>query len=115
MLELLGVELLLAVAGPAAEFSPKFCSVHLLRHVHLSGGVPGCLGPAASSCSSCWGRCCVLTSNPMILSVLECLGVELLLGVVGLAVEFAPKVCSGHLPRLKEQFKNFKKIFIYLS
>ena len=30
------------------------------------------------------------------LGVLECLGVELFLGVVGLAVEFAPKVCSGH-------------------
>jgi hypothetical protein len=27
------------------------------------------------------------------------LGVELLLGVVGLAVEFAPEVCSGHWPR----------------
>ena len=31
--------------------------------------------------------------------MLECLGVELSLGVVGLAVEFAPKVCSGHWPR----------------
>jgi hypothetical protein len=27
--------------------------------------------------------------------------VELLLGVVGLAEEFAPKVCSGHHPRLE--------------
>jgi hypothetical protein len=35
----------------------------------------------------------------MILEVLECLGVELPLGVVGLAVEFVPKVCSGHCPR----------------
>ena len=31
--------------------------------------------------------------------MLEHLGVELPLGVVGLAVEFAPKVCSGHWPR----------------
>ena len=35
----------------------------------------------------------------MILGMLEHLGVELPLGVVGLAVEFAPKVCSGHWPR----------------
>ena len=35
----------------------------------------------------------------MVLGVLECLGVELPLGVVGLAVEFVPKVCSGHQPR----------------
>ena len=42
-------------------------------------------------------RCCVLlTSGPLILSVLEHLGVELPLGVVGLAGEFVPKVCSGH-------------------
>jgi hypothetical protein len=42
------------------------------------------------------GRCCVLlTSDPLILGTLEHLGVELPLGVVGLAAEFAPKVCSG--------------------
>jgi hypothetical protein len=46
------------------------------------------------------GRCCVLlTSDPLILGVLEHLGVELPLGVVGLAAEFVPKVCSGRLPR----------------
>ena len=33
--------------------------------------------------------------------MLERLGVELPLGVVGLAVEFAPKVCSGHWLRLE--------------
>ena len=33
------------------------------------------------------------------LGVLECLGVELPLGVVGLAAEFVPKVCSGCHPR----------------
>ena len=37
--------------------------------------------------------------DPLILGVLECLGVELPLGVVGLAEELAPKVCSGHQPR----------------
>ena len=31
----------------------------------------------------------------MILDVLECLGVELPLSVVGLAVDFMSKVCSG--------------------
>ena len=35
--------------------------------------------------------------DTVILGVLEHLGVELLLGVVvGLAVEFPPKVCPGH-------------------
>ena len=49
---------------------------------------------------SCWSQllrvlgCCVLlTSDPMILGVLECLEVDLPLGVVGLVVEFSPKVC----------------------
>jgi hypothetical protein len=37
--------------------------------------------------------------EPVILGKLECLGVELLLGVVGLAAECTPKVCSGHQPR----------------
>jgi hypothetical protein len=31
--------------------------------------------------------------------MLGCLGVELLLGIVGLAAEFVPKVCSGQGPR----------------
>ena len=34
--------------------------------------------------------------DTVILGVLEHLGVEFLLGVVGLAVELAPKVCSRH-------------------
>jgi hypothetical protein len=38
----------------------------------------------------------------MILEVLECLEVELPLGVLGLAVEFTPKVCSGLQLRLEE-------------
>ena len=33
--------------------------------------------------------------------MLEHLGEELLLGVVGLAAKFGPKVCSGHQPRLE--------------
>ena len=39
----------------------------------------------------------------MILGMLELLGVELPLGVVGLAVEFVPKICSGYWPRLEGQ------------
>ena len=35
----------------------------------------------------------------MILGMLDCLGVELPLRVVELAVEFVPKVCLGHRPR----------------
>ena len=35
----------------------------------------------------------------LILGTLESLGVELPLGVVGLAVEFAPKACSSRQPR----------------
>jgi hypothetical protein len=38
----------------------------------------------------------------VILSVLESLGVEVPLGVVGLAAELAPRVCSGHRPKLEE-------------
>jgi hypothetical protein len=41
--------------------------------------------------------CCGTGFDPMILGVLECLGMELLLGVVGLAVELTPKVFSGCL------------------
>jgi hypothetical protein len=39
----------------------------------------------------------------MILGVLECLEVDFPLGVVGLAEEFAHKVCSGHQPRPEAQ------------
>ena len=40
--------------------------------------------------------------DPLILDMLEHLGVELSLGVVGLAVELSLKVCSGHWPRRQE-------------
>jgi hypothetical protein len=43
----------------------------------------------------------------MILGVLELLGVDLSLGVVGLAVEFLPKVCSGHRLRPEGQIHFF--------
>ena len=39
--------------------------------------------------------------DPVVLGMLERLGVELLLGVVGLAVAFTPVVCSGHRLRLE--------------
>ena len=60
---------------------------------HWSGRVPGCLGPTGPSYFLCWGRYCVpLTSDPMILAVVGRLGVDLPLGVVGLAAEFVLKV-----------------------
>jgi hypothetical protein len=59
---------------------------------HWLGGIPGCLSFAGPSYSQCWGSCCVLlNSDPMILGVLECLGVDLPLGVV--VEKFTPKVC----------------------
>ena len=43
-------------------------------------------------------RCCVLlTSDPLILGMLEHLGMELPLADVGLAAEFVPKVCSASI------------------
>jgi hypothetical protein len=39
--------------------------------------------------------------DPVVLALLEHLGVELPLGVVVLVAEFASKVCSGHQPRSK--------------
>ena len=41
------------------------------------------------------------TSDPLSLGVLEHLGVEFPLGVVGLAAEFGPQVCSGYQLRLE--------------
>jgi hypothetical protein len=57
----------------------------------------------------------------MILEVLENMGVELPLGVMGLAAEFMPKICSGHRPRkgrdssiIIHQFDN-KNIFLRMK
>ena len=53
---------------------------------HRSRRVPECLGPAGPTDSWCWERCCLrLTSDPMFLGMLEHLGVEVSLDVVGLA------------------------------
>jgi hypothetical protein len=45
--------------------------------------------------------------------MLEPLGVELPLGVMGLAVLFVPKVCSGHHPRPEGTFQNFEEIVFF--
>jgi hypothetical protein len=90
VLELLGVELPLGV-GLVVEFEPKVCSGRRPRQTgqkpcHWSGGVPVCLGPTGHRSPGVGDKCCVLlTSDPLILVMLECLGVELSLGVVGLA------------------------------
>ena len=55
-------------------------------------GVSEVLCQAASDTLRSW-----CDQPPGILGVLEHLGVELFLGVVELAAELAPKVCSGHL------------------
>jgi len=47
----------------------------------------------------------IVASSPLILGVSEHLGVRLPLGVVGVGVEPAPKVCSGHRFR-PESFKD---------
>jgi hypothetical protein len=103
VLEYLGMELPLSVVGLAVKFVPKICSGCCPRSegTHATSWVEF-LGPAGPSYFQCWGRFCViLTSDPLILGVLECLGVDLPLGVVGLAAEFMPKVCSVHQPRLE--------------
>ena len=68
---------------------------------HWLCGVPWCLGHNGPSYFLCCDRCCVLrTSDPMILSMLEHMGVGLPLGVVELAEELMPKVSSRHWPKL---------------
>ena len=83
VLESLAVELPLGAVGLAVEFMPKV-SIQTGRYLCLWSEVPGCSGPAGPSYFQYWGRCCVLlSSEPIILSVLERLGVELPLDVVG--------------------------------
>ena len=94
VLECLGMELSLCIVGLTVEFAPKACSWHRPRQTrrnpcHWSGGVSAWLGPIGPSYSQCWDRCVFFTSDPMILGVIECLGIELPLGVVGLAAESA--------------------------
>jgi hypothetical protein len=106
-----GVTKLLGSCGPRCVRTPGIgasfgcyktscgvCTQGLLRapaqtgriQSHWSGSVPGYQGPARPSYFWCWGRCCVLlTSDLMILGVLEHLVVDLLLDVVGLAAVFA--------------------------
>ena len=111
MLGCLGVEFSLCVVGLAAEI----CAQSLLRAPaqtgqNLSqrlGGVPESLDPTGSSYSWwCWNRCYVrLISEPMILSVLECLGVELPLGILGPAEE----ICAQSLLRAPAQTRRNTK------
>ena len=65
-------------------------------------------------CQSFWDSSCLWEPEflvwprswyPMILVILEHLGVKLPLGLVGLGAELAPKVCSAHWLRLKGHFK----------
>ena len=97
VLEDLGVELPLGVVGLAAEIGPKFCSGHQARlegtgatdqagylhsWIQLVPVTPGGVGTD------------VMSSSPLILlflGALEFLGVELCLGVVGLAAEISPR------------------------
>ena len=91
-------------SGVSSECCGTGCRVHtqvLLRATaqtgrntqHWSGGVCGSLDPAGPSYSRYWDRCCgFLTYDSMILGVLEYLGVQLPLGVVGLGAEVATKV-----------------------
>jgi hypothetical protein len=60
-----------------------------------------CVCPSSWESSCLWVPeilLCPSSWDPVILGVLELLAVELPLGVVGLTVEFAPKVCSGPGP-----------------
>ena len=105
MLECLGVELPLGVVGLAVEFASKVCSglqpdrLEVTCASGLAEFLHVCIPPALVT-TSVGDRCRVLlTSDPLILGTLECLGVELPLGVVVLAAEFVPKVCSAPQPR----------------
>ena len=51
--------------------------------------------------------------DPMILGVLEHLGVKLPLGVMGLAAEFSSKVCLGLWPRLERTLATGRVGFLH--
>jgi hypothetical protein len=94
MLEHLGVELPLGIVGLAVEFAPKVCSGNLPKQERTFTA-----GQAGFLCPWIWlvpvipgvGIDVFLTSDSMVLSMLECLELELPLGVVGLDAEFVPK------------------------
>ena len=82
MLDKLGMEFPLDVVGLAAKFVPSVYSGHWPRQFERNvcnkfGGVSMCLGPAYPNYSQWWDRCCaLLISDPMILGLLEHLGVR---------------------------------------
>lgn len=86
----------LGIVGVDAELASKVCSEHWFR---LEGtqatcrlGVPVSLGvPVTPGVGAI-----VVASSTVILGLLEHLGVGHPLGIVGMSVEPAPKVCSGH-------------------
>jgi hypothetical protein len=98
MLEHPGVQLLLDVVGLGVDLVPKVCSRHQLRleETCTTGCSCSCL---PESCWSqllsvfvCWSRCYGLLAYDS--GLVESLGIELLLDVVGLDAELVPKICS---------------------
>lgn len=111
MLECLGIELLLDVMGLGEELGHNVCSGHQLRPVRICAtgwvGVPMSLDLASPSFFCCCVRADNVGPSPMILGMLEYLGIELLLDVVGLGEELEPKFCSGNRPRLEARHFQF--------
>ena len=85
------VELPLGVVGLGAELGHRL----RLEETCATGqaGVPASLNPKGPSYSWCWGRCCGLL--PIILDMLEHLGVELPLDAVGLGTELVLRASYG--------------------
>jgi hypothetical protein len=93
VLEHLEVELPLGVLGLGAEPVPKVCSAHNLRPEGICAtGWAGVLASLDTGGSS-YSRFCadIVASSPVILGMLEHLGVKLLLGDMGLGEEPSPK------------------------
>ena len=105
--EYLGVVLLLGVVGVGRNRArvPQVCSGHRLRPEITSvtgwAGVPASLDPGDPVIPGAGAD--VLASSPVILGVLEHLGVKLPLGLVELGAEPALKACSGYRFRLKRR------------
>jgi hypothetical protein len=98
VLEHLRVKFLLVVVGLGVKLALNICSGYRLKPEGTCdtgwAGVPVFLAPTGPVSSSVGGD--VVGSLPVILGILENLGVELFLDVVGLGEELALKVCSGH-------------------